>query len=91
MWSFGPTLNKNKFRNGTKAMEKQKCRINLNKPIYFETNTLDLSEVLMQDSHYNYIKNQYGDKAEMLLTDTDSCMYKIEAENVYKTSIRIKS
>ena len=36
----------------------------------------------MQDYHYNYIKNKYGDRAEMLLTDTDSFMHKIEAEIV---------
>ena len=36
----------------------------------------------MQNFHY-YIKNKYGEKAEMLLTDTDSLMYKIETEHVY--------
>ena len=38
----------------------------------------------MQDFHYNYINNKYGHKAEMMLTDTDSIMYKIETENVYE-------
>ena len=48
------------------------------------TSILDLSKVLMQDFCYNYIKNKYGDKAESLLTDTDSLVYKIESENVYE-------
>lgn len=36
----------------------------------------------MQDFLCNQIKSRYGGKAEMLLTDTDSLMYKIETENV---------
>ena len=46
--------------------------------------TLDLSKVLMQDFHYNYIKNKYGHKVGTFLRNTDSLMYKIEAENVYE-------
>ena len=38
----------------------------------------------MQDFHYKYIKNKHNVKAEMQLTDTDSDMYKIEAENMYE-------
>ena len=38
----------------------------------------------MQDFHYNYVKNKYGGKTEMLLTDTDSLMHNIKAENVYE-------
>ena len=32
----------------------------------------------MQDFDYDYIKNKYGDKTEMLLTDTDTLMYKLK-------------
>ena len=44
----------------------------------------------MQDFHNNYFKNKYGNKVEMLLTDTDSFMYKIEAVNVYEDFYRDK-
>ena len=33
---------------------------------------------------YNYIKKNYGDKAKLLFTDTDSFSYEIEAEHVYQ-------
>ena len=66
------------------------CTKNLNKSIYIGISISDLSKVLVQDFYYNYIKNKYGDKAEMLLTDTGSLIYKIETENVYE-DLNIKS
>ena len=38
----------------------------------------------MYDFHYNYIKKNYGDRAKLLFTDTDSLTYEIEAEDVYQ-------
>ena len=45
---------------------------------------MDLSKTLMFDFHYNYICEKYGDKADLLFTDTDSLMYEIETEHFYK-------
>ena len=38
----------------------------------------------MYDFHYNYIKQKYGNRAKLLLTDKDSLTYEIEAEDVYE-------
>ena len=38
----------------------------------------------MQDFQCIYIKNKYGDKAEMLITDTDNLMCKTETKNAYE-------
>ena len=72
------------------GIEKEKCITNLDKAIYIVASILDLNKVLMQDFHRNCIKNIYGGKAEMLLTDTDSLMYKIEIENVYEDFYKSK-
>ena len=57
---------------------------NLHKPFDTGISTIDLRKEPLQDLQYNDIKNKYSDKSEMLLMDTDSLMYKIEAENAYE-------
>ena len=34
--------------------------------------------------HYDYIKNKYDNKSKLLFIETDSFMYKIKTEDVYK-------
>ena len=60
-----------------------KSRILMNKPIYAGMCILDLSKLHMYDFHYNVMKRQYGNKAKLLFTDTDSLAYDIETPNVY--------
>ena len=84
-WSFTPKFKReNEYPDKAIAIKKEKSRTNVNKPIYIVTFILNFSKFLMHDSHYNYIKNRYGDKVEILLTDTDSLMHKIEVKNVYE-------
>ena len=45
---------------------------------------LDLTKTLMYEFHYDYIKNKYGSKSELLFSDTDSLLYEIKTEDVYE-------
>ena len=65
------------------AVDRQRMKVELKKPIYTGFTVLDLSKVLMYDFHYHHIKSQYGGHAQLLFTDTDSLMYCIESEDAY--------
>ena len=73
----------NIFSEDLVAIHMKMTKLVFNKPVYLGMCILDLSKTLMYDFHYNYIKRKYGDKAKLLLTDTDSTMYEIQTEDFY--------
>lgn len=66
------------------AVQMHKSRLVLNRPIYVGMSILDLSKSLMYDFYYNQMKAQYGDRVELLYTDTDSLLLEIQTEDVYR-------
>ena len=56
----------------------------LNKWAYDGTCILDLSEVLMYEFHYDYIKNKFSSNSILLFIESDSFMYRIKTEDVYE-------
>jgi hypothetical protein len=66
------------------AIKMKKKSITLNKPIYAGMAILDLSKLHMYEFHYGYIKPKYGEKAKLLMTDTDSLCYHVETPDFYQ-------
>ena len=74
----------NIFDDDLAAVQMHKSRLVLNRPIYVGMSVLDCSKSLMCDFYYNQIKAQYGDRVELLYTDTDSLLLEIQTEDVYR-------
>ena len=76
--------NRTIFTENLISVHMGKTKLVFNKPVYVGMCILDISKTLMYEFHYNYIKPKYGEKALLLMTDTDSLCYEIETEDFYK-------
>ena len=74
----------NIFDDDLAAVQMHKSRLVLNRPIYVGMSILDLSKTLMYDFYYNRLQRQYGERCQLLYTDTDSLLLEIETEDVYE-------
>jgi hypothetical protein len=72
------------------AVEMAKTEIEFNKPVYVGMSVLELSKLLMYQFHYDVMKPKYGDKINLMFTDTDSLFYEIETEDVFKDFLEMK-
>ncbi|XP_072018277.1 uncharacterized protein [Amphiura filiformis] len=71
------------FDENLVAVHMKKIKLYFNKPIYLGMSILDISKTKMYDFHYNYIKREYGGRAKLCMTDTDSLTYEIQTEDFY--------
>ena len=60
------------FSEDLVAVELQRVKVNLNKPMYVGMCILDLSKHLMYDFYYNHLKSMYDEKLQLQMTDTDT-------------------
>ena len=72
------------FSHDMAGVHMHKKRLVLNKPVYTGMTILDTSKLLMYDLYYNHLKARYGERCELIYTDTDSLLLEIQTEEVYK-------
>ena len=60
-----------------------KSKLRLDRPTYVRMGILNLSKNLMYDWYYNHLKNTYGNRVQMLYTDTDSLIVHIKTDDIY--------
>lgn len=72
-----------KFSDNLVAVDMEKAKVTLNKPIYVGAAILDLSKHLMYDFHYNVMLKEFPG-SQLLFTDTDSLCYSIPTKDYYK-------
>ena len=66
------------------VVEMGKTEITMNKPVYLGQAILDLSKTLMYEFHYDYMRPKYDSKVNLCYMDTDSFVYEIETEGLYR-------
>ena len=66
------------------VVEMGKTEITMNKPVYLGQAILDLSKTLMYEFHYDYMRPKYDSKVNLCYMDTDSFVYEIETEDLYR-------
>ena len=64
------------------AVKMRKTKVWMNKPVYVGMSILDLSKTLMFSFQYEYVKKKW-EKAEVLYSDTDSLVLKIENDDFF--------
>lgn len=71
------------FSDELVAVNMAKTEVLLSKPMYIGAAVLDISKTLMFKFHYEKMRARYGDKARLLMTDTDSLVYQVFTDDVY--------
>ena len=73
-----------RFSEDLVAVKMLQSKLVLKRPIYAGMVILDHAKLLMYDFYYNVLKKKYGDKADLLFTDTDSLCISVNTQDVYK-------
>ncbi|KAK3932353.1 hypothetical protein KUF71_012426, partial [Frankliniella fusca] len=77
------------FGESSAIVEMRRPVVNLTSPIFIGIQILAFSKNTMVDFWYNQIKKEFGEKATLCLSDTDSVVFLLEKEshNIYETDL----
>ena len=72
------------FTENFVAIETRKSPTLMNKSIYLGLSILILSNTVMYEFWYDYVKPKYGQNAQLCYIDTDSFIVNVKTGNIYK-------
>ena len=72
-----------KFSEHLMAIEMKKTKVKITKPLYLGISILDISKTFMYEFWYDYVKPEYGDRAKLCYTDTDSFVIRLFTEDFF--------
>ena len=56
----------------------------MSKPIYLGLSILEISNIIIYEFWYDYVKKKYGDMVKLCYMDIDSLIMNIETKDFYK-------
>ena len=65
-------------------VESKPIKTVFNKLIYMGSVILETSKLHIYQFWYDHLKNKYGDKVELIYTDTDSFIIQVETDDIYR-------
>ena len=72
------------FGGNLMGCEMRKIIVVMNKPIYLGQSILNLSQIVVYEFNYDYMKQKYPEGLTLCYMDTESLIYDIETDEFYK-------
>lgn len=72
------------FSEDLVGVECNYTKVNFVQPVYCGMTILDLAKFHMYNYYYNHLKPKYQNNLSLLATDTDSFMFYVETQDVYR-------
>ena len=74
--------------NRLALVESKPIKTVFDKPIYMGAVILETSKLHMYEFWYGHLKVKYGNKIQLIYTDTDSFVIKVETDDIYKDMLQ---